>query len=244
MSSAVPEVIELDRVEIAVVPWSWDFAVKRREEIVRNFAKRQRERPSIWNGRVLLLHSYEISGDVLRGESFETDYASMLAWRDWDFPDPGVFNIFAPAALCSADGAYLVGEMAASTASAGQIYFPCGTPDDGDIGADRTLDLAGSVGRELREETGLDIAALDAAPGWTLVRDRGYFALNKRLTARHDAETLRARVMRHLANEVQPEFRDIRIVRGRADLDRRMPRFMVAFFEWVWRATAGAAAGG
>jgi hypothetical protein len=41
--------------------------------------------------------------------------------------------------------------------------------------------------------------------------------------------------MRHLASEAQPEFSAIRIVRGRADLDPQMPRFLVAFFEKVWR---------
>jgi hypothetical protein len=37
--------------------------------------------------------------DVMRGASFETDYASFLAWRDWGCPDAGVCNVFAAAAL-------------------------------------------------------------------------------------------------------------------------------------------------
>ncbi len=51
--------------------------------------------------------------------------------------DAGVFNVFAAAALRAADGAYLLGEMAPSTAAAGQLYFPCGTPDPEDITARR-----------------------------------------------------------------------------------------------------------
>jgi hypothetical protein len=235
MSSAAPEIFALDRVEIAVEPWSWKFAIERREEIDRDFARRQRERPALWNGRVLLLNRYEIGEGVLRGASFETDYASFLAWRDWDFADSGVFNIFAAAALRSADGAYLVGEMAPSTASAGAVYFPCGTPDLEDISAGGALDLPGSLSRELLEETGLDIGTLTAEPGWTLVRDRGFLALIKQLTARQNAEELRAQIMRHLARDAQPEFCDIRVVRGRADLEERMPRFIVAFLEKVWR---------
>jgi 8-oxo-dGTP pyrophosphatase MutT (NUDIX family) len=231
MSAAAPpvEIVEIDRALIEVEPWSWPFAATRRAEIDRHFAQRQRRRPALWNGRVLLLRRYDIDGKVLRGESFATDYASFLAWRDWDFADPSVFNVFAAAALRSADGAYLLGEMAAHTASAGQIYFPCGTPDDGDLQPDGRLDLAGSVGRELREETGLDIDTLDAAPGWTLVRDRCFLALVRRLTAREDAQPLRARILRHLASEARPELSDIRIVRGAADLDPAMPRFVRAF---------------
>jgi hypothetical protein len=234
-SAPTIEITKIDRVEIAVEPWSWEFSLARREEIDRNFARRQRERPALWNGRVLLLHRYAIGNRVLRGACFETDYASFLAWRDWDFPDAGVFNVFASAALRSVDGAYLVGEMAPYTASAGAVYFPCGTPDLEDISAGGALDLAGSVSRELMEETGLDIGMFDAEPGWTLVHDRGFLSLMKLLTMRQSAEEFRAQIMRNLASQTQPEFRDFQIVRGRADLDPRMPGFLVAFLEDVWR---------
>ncbi len=234
MSPGATEIFQLDRVEIAVEPWSWDFAIRRREEIDRHFAGRQRERSALWNGRVLLLNRYEIGDGVLRGSSFETDYASFLAWRDWDFPDTGVFNVFAAAALRAADGAYLVGEMAQSTAGAGQLYFPCGTPDLEDIDADGALDLAGSVGRELQEETGLDIGALAAEPGWSLVCDRGFLALMKVLVASENAEELRSRVMRHIASQAQPEFSDMHVVRGPADLDTAMPRFLTAYLKSSW----------
>jgi 8-oxo-dGTP pyrophosphatase MutT (NUDIX family) len=229
------EIIPIDRVEIAFEPWRWKFAVSRRDEIDRHFAGLQRRRPALWNGRVLLLHRYAIGDGVLRGACFETDYAGFLAWRDWGFPDASVFNIFASAALQAADGAHLVGEMAQSTAGAGQLVFPGGTPDREDVAPDGTLDLAASVSRELMEETGLDIAAVAAKPGWVLLRDRGYFALMKPLIARQNAHELRARILRHLANEAEPEFTDIRIVRGPADIDPAMPRFLVAYLESIWR---------
>jgi 8-oxo-dGTP pyrophosphatase MutT (NUDIX family) len=229
------EIAEVDRVDIAVETWSWAFAAARREEIDRHFAERRRARPALWNGRVLLLNRYVISNRVLSGACFETDFASLVAWRDWDLPDAGVLNVYSAAVLRSADGAYLVGEMAPSTASAGSIYFPCGTPDLEDIAADGTLDLAGSVRRELREETGLDIDALSAAPGWIAVRDRGYLALMKRLTAGENADQLRGRILRHLAGEADPEFSGIRVVRGPADFDPAMPRWVTQFLEHVWR---------
>jgi 8-oxo-dGTP pyrophosphatase MutT (NUDIX family) len=229
------EIVEIDRAEITVEPWSWPFAVARREQIDQHFAARQRERPALWNGRVLLLNRYAIRDCMLRGVCFETDFASFCAWRDWHFADPGVFNVFAAAALRGADGAYLVGEMAPSTANAGSIYFSCGTPDPGDIAADGTLDLAGSLRRELQEETGLDIDTLSAEPGWIAVRDRGHLGLMKRLTANEKSDVLRGRIRRHLACEADPEFSDIRIVRGPADFDPAMPRSVTMFLEHVWR---------
>jgi 8-oxo-dGTP pyrophosphatase MutT (NUDIX family) len=229
------EIYPIDRVEIAVEAWPWEFARARRDEIDRSFVERQREGPTLWNGRVLLLHRYAVRDGVLQGACFETDYASFLAWRDWGFPDANVFNIFAAAALQSADGAFLVGEMGPSTASAGLVYFPCGTPDPEDITPHGALDLAGSVSRELLEETGLDIAELAAEPGWTMVHDRGFMALMKRLRARENAEEFRARIEANLVKQAGPEFCDIHIVRGRADLDYRMPRFVVAYLEEAWR---------
>jgi 8-oxo-dGTP pyrophosphatase MutT (NUDIX family) len=233
-AAAEIQIVELDHAEIVVEPWRWEFAHRRREEIDRHFAARRHERPALWNGRVLLLHRYAIEARVLRGASFETDYASFLAWRDWGCPDPGVFNIFAAAALRTADDAYLVGRMAPSTSIAGLWIFPCGTPDPKDVSATAKLDLPGSARRELFEETGLELAAFKAEPGWTMVRDGGYIGLMKRLVADETAEALRTRVVDHLANEAQPEFSEVRFVRGAADLDADMPRLFSAYLHSAW----------
>jgi hypothetical protein len=230
-----PEIVALDGVDIALEPWSWPFAAERRDEIDEHFASLQRQRSGLWNGRVLLMHRYAVAGRVLRGACFETDYAALCAWRDWDFPDPAVVNFFAAAALGSADGAYLVGEMAAHTAAAGLRYFPCGTPEPDDMDVRGRFDLSGNLRRELSEETGIAIEELDCEPGWSFVRDRCFVGLLKRVTARESAEALRARIMRYLKSETRPEFCDIRIVRGAGDLDARMPAFVVAFLQAMWR---------
>jgi 8-oxo-dGTP pyrophosphatase MutT (NUDIX family) len=233
----LPDAIEtaaLDAVEIAVEPWAWPFAQARRADIDRHFAVRQRERPALWNGRVLLLHGYARHNRVLRGASFETDYASFLAWRDWGCPTAGVFHIFAAAALQSADGAFLLGQMAPFTSAPGQWLFPGGTPAPDDISSAGMLDLVGSLGRELFEETGLDIDVCQVEPGWTLVRDGGFVALIKRVIVNESAGRLRANIMHHLTNEGQPEFTAIRIVRGPADVDPVTPRFYVHYLMAEW----------
>jgi ADP-ribose pyrophosphatase YjhB (NUDIX family) len=233
MAGSGPEIAALERVEIAVAPWRWEFAHARADEIARHFAARQRERPALWNGRVLLVNRFAVADGVLRGASFETDYASFLAWRDWGCPDTGVCNVFAAAALQAADGAYLVGRMAPFTSIAGQWLFPCGTPDPKDVRAGM-LDLPGSARRELFEETGLDIGTMRAQAGWTTVRDNGFVALIKRVVAAEGADDLRARIMRYLASEAQPEFSEVRILRGIADIDGDMPRFLRAYLAAAW----------
>ena len=228
------EIAALDGVEIAVEPWTWPFAQARRADIDRHFAGQQRGRPALWNGRMLMLHRYVRENRVLRGASFETDYASFLAWRDWDCPAVGVFNVFAAAALQSADGAFLLGQIAPFTSSAGKWVFPCGTLDPHDISSAGMLDFVSSVGRELFEETGLDIDACEVEPGWTLVRDGQFVALMKRVMVNESAERLRATIMHHLANEAQPEFTTVRIVRRPADVDPVTSRFFVQYLMAEW----------
>ena len=210
-------------------------ASARRAAIDRHFASRQRERPALWNGRVLLVHRYAIGGGVLRGACFETDYASFLAWRDWGLPDPGVFNVFAAAALRAASRRLLSSARWRPPRRQPGSLFPL--RDAGPRGHYRRRHARSCRQPRPRafEETGIDIATLDVAPGWCLVRDRGYVALMKRLTARQSADELRSAIMRHLASGPQPELSDVRIVHGRAEFDPRMPAFIVAFLEQAWR---------
>ena len=72
---------DIDRLELAFTPKPWPFAVERRAEIDAYFAKLQREKPALWNGRVLLLHHQVVRDGVFRGDYLETDYASFSAWR-------------------------------------------------------------------------------------------------------------------------------------------------------------------
>jgi hypothetical protein len=155
MSDTKPLVIHrVSALDLVVEAFAWPFAETRRTEIAAHFAVKQREKPALWNGRVLLGRNPVFAGDRLSASYFETDFASFLAWRDWGFPDASVFNGFGMGALCCADGAFVLGEMGQHTANAGRIYFPSGTPDLDDI-REGTLDISGSVTRELEEETGL-----------------------------------------------------------------------------------------
>jgi 8-oxo-dGTP pyrophosphatase MutT (NUDIX family) len=227
MNSA-PSIFRVDRLELGFEQKPWAFAIERRAEIDAYFAELQRTKPAIWNGRVLLLHRHEIENGVFRGAYLETDYASFAAWRIWGSPPAAVHDCFSAAAILSADGAFLLGLMAPHTFNAGQIYFPCGTPDPGDI-ADGKVDLEYSVRRELKEETGLDAAEFAAEPGWTAVADGGLIVMIKVLRSAENAKTLRARILAQLARERQPEFSDIRIVHGPADFDPAMLGFVTAF---------------
>jgi 8-oxo-dGTP pyrophosphatase MutT (NUDIX family) len=227
-------VVRIARLDLAFAPRAWPFAQAHRLDIERYFAARQRANPALWNGRVLVMHTFGIEGDTLRGAYLEADFASFLAWRDWGFPDPDMRNCFGMAALRGSDGGFVLGVMSEQTANPGKIYFPAGTPDLSDI-VDGRVDISGSVNRELLEETGLDADEMDAAPGWHMVLAGPRIALMKVLTARDDAATLRRRILRHLASEREPELSDIVIARGPADLSDKIPDHVTAFLHHAWR---------
>ena len=130
-SPVIHRVTSLDLAVRAMV-----VAVRRgaaRRDIDAHFAAQQREKPKLWNGRVLLGRNPVFAGERFSASYFETDFASFLAWRDWGFPDQDVFNGFGMGALLCSDGAFALGEMGEHTANAGRIYFPSGTPDLDDI---------------------------------------------------------------------------------------------------------------
>jgi 8-oxo-dGTP pyrophosphatase MutT (NUDIX family) len=223
-----PSLFPVDRLDLSFAPKPWDFASEKRAEIDAYFASLQQAKPEIWNGRVLLLHHQLVNDRVFKGDYLETDYASFAAWRAWGRPHAGVRNCFGAAAVVAGDGAVLLGVMGEHTHNAGLIYFPCGTPDPGDIVGGR-VDLDLSIWRELKEETGLDAGELTAEVGWTTVVDGALISQIKVLRSTAPAEVLRARVLDHLAPETQPELADVRVVRGPGDFDMAMPRFVTTF---------------
>src|SRR3984893_2558265 len=224
---AIHRVTSLD---LPLQPWSWPFAEERRADIEAHFLAQQREKPKLWNGRVLLGRNPVFAGDRLTASYFETDFASFLAWRDWGFPDRDVFNGFGMGALRAADGAFVLGEMAEHTANAGRIYFPSGTPDLDDV-RDGAVDIAGSVAREVLEETGLREADYAAGAHWDCVAAGAAIAMIRLLRVDMPGEALRARIDANLARQQQPELCAIHLVRETRDLTPAMPRFVTAFLE-------------
>ncbi len=211
------QVVEVDAVDCILEQKPWDFAVERHDAIAAHWTEALRRKPKMFDGRILLQHRGGVEQDpggrrVFRGAYLETDFSAFLAWRDFGFPEAGVRNGFGMAALSSADGAFVLGEMAAHTANAGRIYFASGTPDPGDI-RDGRVDIEGSVRRELAEETGLLPDAVSFDPGFTLVMDRVRVGFMKRVRSPESAKALVARIHAFLAAEREPELARMHVVR-------------------------------
>jgi 8-oxo-dGTP pyrophosphatase MutT (NUDIX family) len=228
-----PRILTVAAIDCDLEPKIWAWADSQAEAIDAHWARQQAANPHIFDGKVLLLHRGGVEGTTFRGAYLETRFSRFLAWRDFGFPDPSIRNCFAMAALASADGAYILGEMAAHTANPGRIYFPSGTPDPSDLAAGK-VDLEGSVRRELEEETGLSTGDVVFEDDWTLVMDTAGVACMKSVRCRENAARIVKRIGDTLAHQTSPELAGVRVVRHRQDMDGlNMPRLTIAYLGHV-----------
>lgn len=226
-------------LDLTYEPWTWPFAVENRGAVVQNFAVQQAKKPALFNGRVLLMREPRVVGARLVGRYFEADFATYLTWRDFGFPGEGIFSGFGMGALCDADGTYVMGEMSAHTANGGRVYFPSGTPDPSDLVGDR-VDIEGSIVREVAEETGLTPADYAVRPGFHCVIAKPAVAIVQVLELKTSAAATKQAILSNIAAEELPEFSDVHLIRGPADITPAMPRYVAAFIrEMAGEARAG-----
>ena len=229
------EIVALDRVEARVEGFDWGFARDRADEIATHWEKISAGKPAMFNGRVMLQHRAAIEGGVFHAGYFEADYAAFLSWRDFGLPPPAIRNGFAMAALRAADGAFLLGRMGDHTANPGKVYFAAGTPDREDARPDGTLDLAGSVTRELCEETGLTLDEIAVDERWTAVIVPGRVAFMRPVGIDLPAGEARELMLARIAQQDEPELSDIVIVRNLADCAAYdMPPFMTSYLAHIY----------
>lgn len=221
---------------------AWAFETTSADAIDAVWSAALRHKPRLFDGRVLMLRSGGIVREggrgVLRGVFTPVAFKAFLAWRELGHPDRERRNGFGMAALRGADGAFVLGEMAPHTATAGRVYFPAGTPDLNDVrGA--TVDIAASIRRELGEETGLDPASLAFADHFVVVQDTHRVAVMQEVRAAETATQLVARIMANLAAQPDPEFARLHVARSPADITSAMPPFVGAYLRHAFAAQPG-----
>lgn len=226
------------RIEARFEEYAWPWAQANATAITQFWTKETARKPRLFNGIVMLAKDVRITGDTLHARFFPVRFAAFLAFKRFDFPDPEIVNAFALAALCDSEGAFLLGEMGSHTANAGSVFFPGGTPDMSDVIEGARVDLAGSVLRELVEETSMQPEDYAVGQGWHVVREGALMAAMRPIaltcSAHHAAERMNAAIARQEDAELSRAF----VVSSRSDAqDARIPTFMRTYM--LWRMGAG-----
>lgn len=235
MLTASVRIEAIDALDCRLVAHDWDFERRERAAIADHWARERAKNPALYDGVILLACAVEEKdirhedgaprGRALGLDFFKTRFSAFLAWRDFGFPDTGVYNAFSMPAALSSDGAFLLGEMGADHSCAGKVYFPAGTPDLLDVDNGR-VDLDGSWRRELAEETGLVAKEGAAAPGWDVVFDSQRVACMKQVRFPYPANEMKTRVEAFLRGEEKPELAGAHMIASRDQLvDPRIPPF-------------------
>jgi 8-oxo-dGTP pyrophosphatase MutT (NUDIX family) len=235
VSASEAEVTALRGVEARYEPAPWDFAEERKDDIAALWAKAIVDKPKMFDGKVLLQYRWDIVDGIYRAAYAPVQYSSFVAWPQMGKPGQPRRNGFAMAALQGADGAFLLGVMGPHTFNAGKTYFPAGTPDMDDVLADGTVDLAGSLVRELKEETGLRDGEFTVAPEWTLVVDAHRAAFLKATRLALPAHEARRLILSRLESETDQELSDIAIVRTSEEtVNPAIPDFAQVYMRHVF----------
>ena len=89
-------IFEVRDIDCPVTDFDWPFVRDERNRIEAHWNKLRRERPALFNGRVLLMRNPQIAEkkgvQTLRLQAFETGFANFIAWRDFGFPDASICN--------------------------------------------------------------------------------------------------------------------------------------------------------
>jgi 8-oxo-dGTP pyrophosphatase MutT (NUDIX family) len=221
-------IVPIARAEMRLSDAQWEFARAHASEIDAYWRRRRAEQPKMFNGDVLMLHRWSLADGCFRGECLTTDFKSFLFWRENEAPDDAVLDFFGAPVLHTSEGWLIAGRMGPDHSSAGAIYFPCGTLNPADaVGA--TIDLDGSILRELAEETGLAFSPADlGAP--LLAFDRHRLAFIRPIHCARPAAAIVHDIEQHLARTPEPELSGIVVIKGRDDIDVvHMPPIVVAY---------------
>jgi len=207
----------------------WPYAVANAEPIDRYWQQRTTQKPGFFNGIVHMLTALDDAGPAMAATFRPVEFKSFLHWRDHGFPEAGVRDAFGSALIRSAEGHVILGRQARGNLNRGVAYPPGGFIDPRDVTADGTIDIEGSVLREVAEETGLGPGDLMRVPGFIVTVAGPQVSISVELRSPLPAEDLARRIRAHIASEAEPELADVVIV-DRADA---LPREAMPFYTTV-----------
>jgi 8-oxo-dGTP pyrophosphatase MutT (NUDIX family) len=228
--------LPVNTVDVRLAAGSHPFEAGRTEAIAANWAAEKALQPALFDGPIMLLASLAYRDGRLEGRCHLVRYSTFLFWRSMR-PIGSAGHAFAHAALVSSDDALVAIRMGASTVNAGAVYFAAGSFEPEDFREGRA-DLLFNMRREVREETGLDIAALRRDESMIAYSNARGTAIFQRFYLESTADEAAERIRAHVAAEAQPEIEGpVVIRRGDAPPDG-LAEHMAAFSRWHFEESA------
>ena len=209
---------KIDTCNLCTGQGVWTYARDHEAAIETHWHEAKAAAPYFFNGVIHLIDDMRVEAGVLHAQLLRTDFKSYLYWRDQGYPDAGVLDGFGSALLRSSDGAIMLGRQRPGNINGGLVYLPGGFIDQRDIAAGGSVDLAGSIAREVLEETGLALSDLNRRPGYYLTCSKAQVSIAAEFVSGLKATPLKDTIEQHIATDTHSELTEVFVIRSFADL--------------------------
>lgn len=234
-------VFEAATVDLRVTDDPWPFSERYQDKIAAHWERRLRETPGFFNGAVHMLTAHSLSADGRFSARFvRGDFKSFLYWRETGWRDTGVMDGFGSALILSAEGHVLLGRQSAGNLNSGLCYPPGGFIDARDIRLDGTIDLEGSVSREILEETGLAPPTISRTTGYVITVAGPVLSIAAPYYSQLPGAALLREARRHISADAESELADLVFAApGDASTELPMPDYARALLRHLPRLKTG-----
>lgn len=233
----IPEkaVIPLKSARIQIESSPLNYALEHEAAIITNWATDKAANPALFDGPFFMAEQAGVVGGAFNASYSRTRFATMMHWKK-SASSTKPWHIFAVGVIVSGDNKLIAGRMAASTSAAGRVYFPAGSFDDGDVIGD-TIDIDGNMQREVKEETGVDLAQAGSFDDQIhLVTANRSIALFRRYYFDIAADELLRKIRDHIASEIDSELDDVTAISVAGEMGDATPLTFRAFGDWHFSA--------
>jgi 8-oxo-dGTP pyrophosphatase MutT (NUDIX family) len=223
MTTSVDDVrvTRTERIALRYDAAPFHFPAEMQPAIEAHWIERTREVPELFNGTVHITFDLRIDAGGLTGVCRPITFKEFLHWRDGGDKPKGFIDAFGSAIVRSCEGHILLGRASRHTINAGWAYFFGGFIDVRDQRPDETIDIDGSIIRELREETGLEARTMTRMPGYVLAEDGALLCVAIVLQSRETAAKLQASLLSHARAATEQEIEEIVVIQPTEDLAGR-----------------------
>jgi 8-oxo-dGTP pyrophosphatase MutT (NUDIX family) len=223
-------ILPVDAVDVRLDPGPHPFERDNARAIAENWGREIAANPALFDGTVVLLSALSYRHNSLVGRCHAVRYSTFMLWRG-NRQVAGAEHAYAHAMLVAGDNALVAIRMASHTVNAGRVYFAAGSFEPADF-RDGLVDVDFNMIREVREETGLDLAGA--------ARGRRYYALStasgtvifRRYRETASADEIAQRISAFVATETEPEIEGPVIIRDADNLPDGLMPHMKPLIEW------------